>query len=131
MKELEEKLDQIRTSRDAINSVTEINLKIINDSINEIVFRLKMEAEKIESLGGEVDSLGFQPSFILDLPDHLRLTAQSLLVTGEGSAEDISRQTGRSRSLESSYLNTLTTMGYVGKNRKGQVVYYKMKSDKI
>jgi hypothetical protein len=126
MKEIEEKLDQIRSSADAINAVTTMNLKIINESIQEIVFRLKMEAEKIESLGGEIDSLGFQPSFILDLPDHLRITARSLLVTGEGSAEEISRETGRSRSLD-----TLTTMGYVGKNRKGQVVYYKLKSDKI
>jgi hypothetical protein len=131
IKEIDEKLDQIKASQDAINSVIEINTRIINESLNEIVYRLKMEAEKIESAGGDTSKLGFNQSFVLNLPDHLRSTAQSLMSIGEGSAVEISKATKRSRSLESMYLNTLTNMGLAEKNRKGQTVHYRIKRENI
>jgi DNA-binding transcriptional ArsR family regulator len=131
IREIDEKLDQIKASQDAINSVIEINTRIINESINEIIYRLKMEAEIIESAGGDTSELGFNQSFVLKLPDHLRNTAQSLMSMGEGTAVDISKATKRSRSLESLYLNTLTNMGLVEKNRKGQTVHYRVKREKF
>lgn len=131
IKEIDEKLDQIKASQDAINSVLEINTRIINESLNEIIYQLKIEAEKIESAGGNTSELGFNRSFVLNLPDHLRHTAQSLMSIGEGTAEDISKTTKRSRSLESLYLNNLTNMGLVEKNRKGQTVHYRVKRENI
>jgi DNA-binding transcriptional ArsR family regulator len=131
IKEIDDKLDQIKASQDAINSVIAINTRIINESLNEIIYRMKIEAEKIESAGGNISDLGFNQSFALNLPDNLRNTAQSLMSIGEGTAVEISKVTKRSRSLESLYLNTLTNMGLVEKNRKGQTVHYRVKRENI
>ena len=131
IKEIDEKMDQIKASQDAINSVIEINKRIINDSLNEIIYRLKMEAEIIESAGGDTSKIGFNQSFVLNLPDHLRSTAQSLMSIGEGTAVDISKATQRSRSLESLYLNTLTNMGLVEKHMEGQTVHYRIKRENL
>ena len=120
LEEIEEKVRVIQTAQHEITSTTEKNLKIINDNLEQIIYRLRIQA-------AEMESSGFKPSFIFDLPDHLRLTVKSLMKLGEATAEEICTVTGRSRSLESSYLNSLTTMNYVEKKRKGQLVYYKIK----
>jgi hypothetical protein len=52
---------------------------------------------------------------LLLLPDHLRKTAFALERHGLSSASDISKDTGRSRSLESLYLNTLVLCGYASR----------------
>jgi hypothetical protein len=120
LKEIEEKIYIIESAQNEINQTTENNLKIINDNINQIVYSLRLQA-------ADMEISGFKPSFIFDLPDHLRITVKTLMQIGEATAENICDSTGRSRSLESSYLNSLTTMGYVEKKRKGQLVYYKIK----
>jgi len=44
------------------------------------------------------------------------------------SASDVARETGRSRSVESIYLNQLERMGYLEKFRKGRKIYFKIPS---
>lgn len=122
MADVEERLAEVQVLADEINEITTRNLKKINEHINEVVHKLRIEATKIKSTG-------FEPSILLDFPDHLRLTVRILLELGMATAEEVSKKTGRSRSLESSYLNQLTTMGYVEKERKGQFIYYKIKFD--
>jgi DNA-binding transcriptional ArsR family regulator len=120
IKDIEKKIAIIKAAQDEMNRITEKNQKIIDDNINEIIYKLRIQA-------AEMEVSGFKPSFIFDLPDHLRITIKTLMQLGEATAEDISTVTGRSRSLESSYLNSLTTMNYVEKKRKGQLVYYMIK----
>lgn len=62
---------------------------------------------------------------LLSLPDHLRRTVLSLAkLGGEATAEEVSRETGRARAVESAYLNQLVAMGYLGKKRRGRKVYF-------
>jgi len=122
--EINKKIEQIKESQDTINSMNEVHLKIINDRINEIIDQLKHEALQIQSQ----DTYG---STLYELPDHLRITMKELIKKGEGSAETISSSSGRSRSLESAYLNTLNTMGFVKKTRKGQNVIYQVEYDRL
>jgi DNA-binding transcriptional ArsR family regulator len=64
---------------------------------------------------------------LLALPDHLRTTALNLYSLGIADAEEISKNTGKERAVESNYLNQLERMGYVEKIRKGRKVYFKIK----
>ncbi|MEN6516639.1 MAG: helix-turn-helix domain-containing protein [Methanospirillum sp.] len=119
LEKVEADIAKLTMATEELNKTTSKNLEIINEAIRDIVYTLRIQA-------AEMDASGFKPSFIFDLPDHLRTTMRTLMDLGEATAEDISQQTDRSRSLESAYLNTLTNMGYLEKRRKGQLVYYKI-----
>jgi hypothetical protein len=58
---------------------------------------------------------------ILKLPAHLQKTIIALAKMGRGDATDISSATRRARALESSYLNQLVLLGYVGSERVGRI----------
>lgn len=118
--EIEEKLKNIEENINKMNTEIELTFKQIRKDIEDIVTTLKTESAKSEGRS-------FKPSILLNFPDHLRKTVRVLLDMGMGTAKDISDETKRSRSLESTYLNQLVTMGYVEKERKGQMVYYKIK----
>lgn len=78
----------------------------------------KPDVEKLETAPLDVITL-------LSLPDHLRKTAMAISKLGEGMAEDVAGETGRTRAIESGYLNNLIRMGYVRKKRKGKkVIFY-------
>lgn len=120
--EIEEKLEETKALLDEINNTTIVNMKKINENVEEILEMLGVESAKVRSGG-------FKPNILLEFPDHLRKTVRTLLELGMATADEMSARTGRSRSLESAYLNQLTTMGYVGKKRKGKIVYYNIKFD--
>ncbi|MGA3060230.1 MAG: transcriptional regulator [Candidatus Bathyarchaeia archaeon] len=61
---------------------------------------------------------------LLSMPDHLRKTAMSICRCGRATAEEIANQTTRARAVESAYLNQLTIMGYLKKERKGRKAYF-------
>ena len=61
---------------------------------------------------------------LLSMPDHLRKTAMTVCRCGRATAEEISQQTTRARAVESAYLNQLTIMGYLKKERKGRKAYF-------
>jgi len=62
---------------------------------------------------------------LLSLPDHLRKTAMVICKMNEGAtADEVARETGKARAVESSYLNQLVTMGHLKKKRKGRKVYF-------
>lgn len=66
--------------------------------------------------------------YLTQIPQHLRDTFRTILKRDTGAtALDISLETGKSRSLESDYLNQLVDRGYVHKRRSGKkVLFYKV-----
>jgi hypothetical protein len=54
---------------------------------------------------------------LLHLPRHLCQTAMVVLKEGAVTAEQVAEKTGKCRSDESSYLNTIVTMGLLEKSR--------------
>lgn len=62
---------------------------------------------------------------LLSLPDNLRKTAYALSkLGGEATAEQVAKETERTRAIESAYLNQLQRMGYINRKRKGHKVIY-------
>jgi len=61
---------------------------------------------------------------VLSLDGHLQKTILELLRLGKGTATEVAAKTRRSRALESLYLNQLTQMGYVAKERVGKTVRF-------
>ncbi len=62
---------------------------------------------------------------LTQIPHHLRDTFQTLWKRDRGaSASEVSRETGKSRSLESDYLNQLVDRGFVSKRRQGKKVLF-------
>lgn len=61
----------------------------------------------------------------MELPDCLRTTIVTVLGMGEASAGEVASKTGRSRSLESYYLNRLVRLGHLRKVRRGRRVYFR------
>lgn len=61
---------------------------------------------------------------LLSLPDHLRKSALSIVKLGKAMAEDVAKETGRARAIESAYLNQLVRMGYLKRVREGKRVYF-------
>jgi len=61
---------------------------------------------------------------LLSLPDHLRKTALTLIKLGRAMADDVAKETGRARAIESAYLNQLVRMKYIWRKRVGKRVYF-------
>jgi len=67
---------------------------------------------------------------LLSIPDHLRKTLIILSGSDEATARDVAKETGRTRGMESIYLNQLDRMGYVRKTRRGREVCFSLKEKK-
>jgi hypothetical protein len=66
---------------------------------------------------------------LLQLPDHLRQTYLTVTSRGESNATVISDVTGRSRAIESDYLNQLTRLGWLNKRRVSRTIYFRPASE--
>ena len=67
---------------------------------------------------------------LLKLPDHLKETMLALLKVGvAANSEQVAKESGRVRNIESSYLNELVRLGYAEKQRKGMKVYFTLKRE--
>ena len=79
---------------------------------------------------GEVKGAGaLDIMTLLSLPDHLRKTALTLIKLGRAMAEDVAKETGRARAIESAYLNQLVRMEYVRRERVGKRVYFSVEEN--
>lgn len=58
------------------------------------------------------------------LPSHLEKTYHALKNLGKATATEVAAQTGRTRAMESVYLNQLVTLGLVSKERISKKCYY-------
>lgn len=63
---------------------------------------------------------------LLSIPDHLRKSALAIVRLGKATAADVAEETGRSRAIESAYLNQLVRMGYLENRREGRTVYFQV-----
>jgi hypothetical protein len=68
---------------------------------------------------------------LLQLPDHLRRAYLTVASRGECEAEVVSNLTGRSRAVESNYLNQLARMGWLSKRRVSKTLYFRPVSEKM
>ena len=66
---------------------------------------------------------------LLAMPGHLQKTMIAMQIHPYASAEEIARLTKRARALESNYLNQLTTMGLLEKERRGRQVLFSNKGN--
>jgi hypothetical protein len=64
---------------------------------------------------------------LLTLPGNLRKTAMVMCKLTEATAQDVARETGRKRAVESALLNELASMGYLAKKRQGRRMYFVLK----
>jgi hypothetical protein len=69
--------------------------------------------------------LNVSESMLLSLPDNLRKTYLIVTSEGECSATRVSDLSGRSRAIESSYLNQLVRMGWLTKRRSSKTLQFR------
>ncbi len=106
----------------ALNNKLDQIIKLL-EKIIEMLERKPRTTEIPENYGQLTEYL--DAITLLSLPDHLRRTAIALAkLGGEATAEEVSKETGRARAVESAYLNQLVAMGYIAKKRKGRKVYF-------
>jgi len=107
-------------------------LKRLNKNMENVSKKLDRLIEVQRSSGSQSlhstvsvpENLPLDVTTLLGLPDHLRKSALALATLSEGTATDLSKETGRVRAVESDYLNQLVSMGLVKKKRKGRDVYF-------
>lgn len=103
-------------------------LKILSE-INEKIKKINVKLAKLTESKKPIDEvkIGLKTldvMTLLSLPDHLRKTAIILCNKDQATADQVAKESGRVRAIESSYLNQLVVMGHVNKLRKGRRVYF-------
>ena len=65
---------------------------------------------------------------LLQLPDNIRITVWAICkLGGDATADEVAAKTGRTRNIESVYLNQLVRSGHLEKERRGRRVFFKVK----
>ena len=110
---------------------------MVKRSILDKIFREMINIRyRLEDIERSVSNWSPQPlavsdTELLQLPDHLRRTYLTVVSRGECEAKVISNLTGRSRAVESNYLNQLARMGWLNKRRVSKTVYFRPVSEKM
>ncbi len=106
-----------------------VRLDRIFQELQNIRFRL----DDIENTfsNWQPQPLNLSESELFSLPDNLRKTYLAVASKGECSATEVSNLTGRSRAIESSYLNQLTRMGWLTKLRNSKTLYFRVYASHI
>jgi len=99
--------------------------------------RLKRIEEKLEALEkvlirsnakspGKTATISISTKDLLALPDSLRKTMMTIQSLKEATTKEVAENTGRTRSVETIYLNQLVRIGYLTKQRRGRKIYFKV-----
>lgn len=104
------------------------NMEVVSKKLDKLIELQRPGGPGLHQQGNVPEDLPMDVTTLLSLPDHLRKSALSLATLGEGTATDISKETGRVRAVESDYLNQLVSMGLIKKKRKGRDVYFYIES---
>ncbi len=117
---------------DAVGITPQQTLKRIVDDQKKILERL----EKIDRSLNQLLKIVGQKTVSMEkvvgeeaphkLPEHLRKTLLALYDLGEATASEVAPKTGRSRGLESIYLNQLERRGFVEKTRRARKVFFRL-----
>lgn len=102
-----------------LDSLVELNKKLLK--VNEDHLKNVVEDSTVTSkfAAKEPDAMA-----LLSLPMALRKTIMVLYQLDEATADDLARETGRLRAVESAAANQLVRMGYLKKRREGRDVYF-------
>ena len=97
------------------------------DRIFQELLNIRQRLDTIENMfsNWQPQPLNIEESKLLNLPDNLRKTYLTVASRGECSATEVSNLTGRSRAIESSYLNQLTRMGWLTKRRNSRTLSFR------
>jgi hypothetical protein len=98
-----------------------------NEPIYKELFEIRHRLEEIDKkLAARVEPVSVPYSELFSLPNHLRTTFLTVASKGECCAVDVSCSTGKSRAIESSYLNQLVHMGWLRKRRDGKRLMFRL-----
>jgi hypothetical protein len=97
--------------------------------INQIFKEMRNMSNRLEDIENSFKNKKVQPLKLdnlelLALPDHLRSTYMTVASKGESNAASVSNKTGRTRAIESTYLNKLNRMGWLSKRRDSKTIYF-------
>lgn len=97
------------------------------DRIFQELQAIRNRLDDIESMISEwrPQPLNISEQKLLSLPDNLRKSYLVVASKGECCATEVSNLTGRSRALESSYLNQLVRMGWLAKRRNEKILNFR------
>ena len=97
------------------------------DRIFEELVNIRQRLDDIERTisNWNPQPLPIPESELFSLPDNLRKTYLIVASKGECSATQVSNLTGRSRAIESSYLNQLARMGWLIKRRNSKTLQFR------
>jgi hypothetical protein len=97
-----------------------------NEPIYKELLEIRHRLEDIDKkLAARVEPVSVPNSELFSLPNHLRTTYLTVASKGECCAVDISCSTGKSRSIESCYLNQLVRMKWLIKRREGKRLMFR------
>lgn len=97
--------------------------------IRKIEERLDVLERMVKVLGTSSDRSTIQSISMKDLlalPSSLQKTVQVIQELGEATSPEVSKETGRDRTVETIYLNQLTRLGYLTKERRAHKIYFKV-----
>ena len=102
----------------------------------EVSERIRKIEERLDSLEAIMTTMGttstkkdqqiINMSDLLTLPSSLQKTVLAVQELQEATASRVAEQTKRDRTVENIYLNQLTRLRYVSKERKGRKIYFKI-----
>ena len=97
------------------------------DRIFEELINIRQRLDDIERTlsNWNPQPLPIPESELFSLPDNIRKTYLIVASKGECSATQVSNLTGRSRAIESSYLNQLARMGWLIKRRNSKTLQFR------
>lgn len=104
-------------------------LKRIEKKIDLLVGKIERERPAKRREEAMMTGEGLDIMTLLSFPDHLRKSAMTIIKLGKAMAEDVAKETGRARAIESAYLNQLVRMGFVKKAREGRRVYFSVEGN--
>ncbi len=99
-----------------------------SDRILQELMQIRYRLDDIEVAlsGWNPQPLEISESELFSLPDHLRKTYLTVMSKGECSATEVSNLTGRSRALESNYLNQLARLRWLTKRRDSKTLRFSL-----
>ena len=110
-------VDALNLLNQKLDSLVDVSLQILK--VNEELLQKTTARSKKTRLKLEPDVLS-----LLSLPLSLRQTVMVLYRLERATADDLARETGRLRAVESASANQLVRMGYLKKDREGRDVFF-------
>ncbi|HML03040.1 MAG TPA: helix-turn-helix domain-containing protein [Candidatus Bathyarchaeia archaeon] len=98
-----------------------------NEPIYKELLEIRHRLEEIDKkLAARVEPVSIPESKLFSLPNHLRTSYLVVASKGECCAVEVSCSTGKSRAIESSYLNQLVQTGWLRKRKDGKRLMFRV-----